>query len=133
MIELKLRKEPRKFQVRDYEITDFGEIVLAPEAGKKHELVSIETASGKKCEVCASQWGFYVGSSLNARMKDEGFRMGLMLSKAHKLYLVAVEREKLSVFEEYLVTNESRLVAWVDDWTEKHSVVSPKAKTLGER
>lgn len=106
------KAEPRVFAVKGHEIKDCGKIRLEP-----GEMVSFVTASGKECDFAAKDWGFYLGPSLNSRLKKEGFKAALTVNEKGQLYVLAVEPEKMGLFKDYLTKNQDiKVLTWLDEW-----------------
>lgn len=111
----KFLDEPRIFSVNDFQIHDQGKIQLAPQ-----EMISLQTPSGRECDLTATNWGFYLGSSLNSRLKREGFKTALVLNyEYNKLNINAVEIDKIEEFQAYLKVNSSKVICWLDEWFEE--------------
>ncbi|MBF0319730.1 MAG: hypothetical protein HQL01_08005 [Nitrospirae bacterium] len=107
-----LIKNPRIFEVNGFKIKDYGKIYL-----KDGEMVSFVTQSNKECDFTAMDWGFYLGPSINGRLKNQGFKVALVLNEYGKLYVNAVEIDKIDEFKKYLKTNQnSTILCWLDDW-----------------
>lgn len=107
-----LKDKPRVFEFKGYTIKDFGKIYL-----DDGEMVSFVTKSGKECDFAAKDWGFYLGPSLNSRLKKEGFKVALAINEQGQLYVHAVEKEKIEEFKSYLKTNQNNIVlCWLDEW-----------------
>lgn len=114
-MKIKLNKKPRIFHVKKFKIKDFGKIYL--DAG---EMVSFVTKDGRECDFTSKDWGFYLGPSLNSRLKKEGFKVALVLNEAGQLYVNAVEKNKIKLFKKYLKTNQNiQIICWLDEWLEK--------------
>jgi hypothetical protein len=91
---------------------------MQPPGERTHEIVTLRNASGKSCDIAATAWGFYLGPSLNSRLKSEGFKSALMVNPKGQIFLVAVEQERMGRFQGYLADNGSRILAWLDEWSE---------------
>ncbi len=103
---------PRIFSVKGFQIYDYGKIQLEPQ-----EMVSFQTPSGRECDFTAASWGFYLGPSVNSRLKKEGFKVALVLNEANQLYVNAVETDKIEEFKAYLKTNQNnKILCWLDEW-----------------
>lgn len=108
----RLKKSPRVFVVKGHRIKDYGKIFL-----KDGEMVSFVTPSGRECDFSAKDWGFYLGPSVNSRLKKEGFKVCLATNEQGQLYVHAVEKDKLAAFKKYLKTNQSnKILCWLDEW-----------------
>jgi len=117
MIKIKLNEVPRRFKIHKFDIVDHGKIEMVPDADHTNEFVTFQTKSGKSCDFAATNWGFYLGPSLNSRLKNEGFKSALMVNEQKQIYVVAVEADKTALFEQYLRDNPgSRVVQWLDEW-----------------
>ena|SRR3990167_4078552 len=109
---LKIKKQPRAFEFKGVKIKDFGKIYLG-----ENEMVSFVTKSGRECDFTAKNWGFYLGPSLNSRLKRQGFKVALILNEHKQLYIHAVEKNRMAAFKKYLKTNQNNLVlCWLDEW-----------------
>lgn len=109
---LALRKKPRVFEVKGVKIRDWGKVYL-----KDGEMVSFVTKSKRECDFAAKSWGFYLGPSLNSRLKKEGFKVALVVNEKDQLYIHAVEKDKIGEFRKYLKTNQNnKIICWMDEW-----------------
>ncbi|MBF0494295.1 MAG: hypothetical protein HQL28_04100 [Candidatus Omnitrophica bacterium] len=115
-MKLRLTDQPRKFHIRDGNITisDHGKIELNAD-----EMVSFVTASGRECDFTAKKWGYYPTSSLNSRMKKEGFKTALVKNPDGKININVVEEDRIGEFDEYLKSHEfpPKVVCWLDELT----------------
>ena len=111
-MKVKFKEKPRIFEVKGVTIRDYGKIYLNDD-----EMVSFVTKSGRECDVTAKEWGFYLGPSLNSRLKREGFKVALVLNELGQLYVNAVEVDKVKLFKRYLKTNQrNRIICWLVEW-----------------
>ena len=111
----RLKKNPRVFAVKGHKVKDYGKIYL-----DDGEMVSFVTTSGKECDFAAKDWGFYLGPSLNSRLKKEGFKVALVVNERHQLYIHAVEKEKMKKFKRYLKAGQNnKIICWLDDWIDQ--------------
>ncbi len=108
------RSAPREFTVGDVTIRDQGSVVLDPE-----ELLTLETPTGRQCDVTAKNWGFYLGSSLNSRLPSNGFRVALVRNPSNKIFVNVVESDQLEAFRDYLKREDSVVICWLDEWFPK--------------
>ena len=109
--------KPRKFKILNNKvtITDYGKIRL-----NKEEMISFKTRSGRECDFTAKEWGFYLGPSLNSRLKKEGFKVALVLNEEGKIYINAVEKDKIALFKKSLKTGQnSKIICWLDELGKK--------------
>jgi len=106
-----LKSRPRVFEVKGHEVKDFGKIFLGD-----GEMVSFVTKSGRECDFAARDWGFYLGPSLNSRLKKEGFKTALVINEKGQVYVLAVERGKMRKFKKYLKAGQDiRIICWLDE------------------
>jgi hypothetical protein len=110
-MQTKFLDQPRVFNVKGVQLYDYGKIQLKPQ-----EMVSFQTPSGRECDFTATAWGFYLGPSLNSRLKQEGFKTVLVVNEYDQLYVNAVEVDKMSEFLAYTRVNNSRIICWLDEW-----------------
>lgn len=108
-----LNEKPRIFSVNSITISDWGRIHLEP-----NEMITFVSPNGKECDFTATDWGYYLASSLNGRMRREGFKIALVKNPSGKLFLNAVSESKLSIFEEYLKSQSSEIIMWLDEYGE---------------
>lgn len=112
---LEIKEPPRVFDASGVQLKDFGKIHLAAD-----EMVSMVSASGKECDFAAKEWGFYLAPSINSRLKNQGVKVALVRNQQGKLFLNAVEEDKLDLFKKYLKTDQdSEIICWLDEWGEK--------------
>ena len=111
-METKFKNKPRVFKVKNHSIIDLGKIYL-----DSNEMISFVTKDGRECDFAAKEWGFYLGPSLNSRLKGEGFKTALAINENNQLYVLAVEKDKIDLFRNYLKDNqEIKILSWLDEW-----------------
>jgi len=109
---LELTEIPRVFNVNGIDIKDYGKIELSND-----EMISFKTKSSKEYDFTAKEWGFYASASMNGRLKNEGFKMALVVNEQNMVYVMAVEKNKIEIFKKYLKDNQdNRLVCWLDEF-----------------
>jgi len=117
-MKLNLHEKPRMFYIKEGDVTisDLGKIHLEP-----NELVSFQTSLGHECDFVAKNWGFYPTSSVNNRLKKEGFKTALVRGKDNKIQINVIEKDKIDLFKKYLQShkNSKRIMCWLDELTEK--------------
>ena len=116
MLKLDLLENAREFELKGYTIRDHGTIEMFPTEDGVNEFVNFKTKSGRKCDFCATGWGFYLGPSVNSRLKKEGFKVALVANDQKQLYVMAVEVDKLDLFQEYLNLSNAQTLCWLDEW-----------------
>jgi hypothetical protein len=116
MIKLKLKDTPREFSLKGYKIRDYGAISFDFENDKINEFITLQTKSGKNCDFTATNWGFYLGPSLNSRLVKEGFKVALVINDTNQLYVMAVENERMEIFKQYLEDSDCKVLTWLDSW-----------------
>jgi hypothetical protein len=107
-MKMKILKKPRLFTVNNSEIKDCGKIKL-----DKNELISFVTKSNKEYDFAAKDWGFYVTPSINGRLKKEGFKVAIVKNKNEKIYIMAVEKNKIKLFKKYCSDQQERVIKWL--------------------
>ncbi len=114
-MKLELKDTPRVFNGSGNIISDYGKIML-----EDREMVSFVTRSGRECDFTAMPWGFYVGPSLNSRLKNQGFKTALVLNERNQIYILAVEEDKVEEFKAYLKTDQNmKILTWLDEWVKE--------------
>jgi hypothetical protein len=113
-MDLRLNDSPREFTVGPYSIEDHGKVVLSP-----IEMVSL-VANGSECDVTRHEWGYYLGSSVNDRLANEGFKSALVMNPDGKVFINVVERDKIDAFASYLDENDSTVLCWLDELDESN-------------
>lgn len=109
---LELKDEPRCFDGGGVNLRDYGRIIL-----ENNDMISLVSENGKVCEITAKDWGFYLAPSLNVRLRVEGFKVALVVNQEGKLFLNAVEVDRIDYFENYLTESQnSRILCWLDEW-----------------
>ena len=105
-------KVPRQFKIQQITLRDCGKIFLDPD-----EMVSLVTERGGECDITSKEWGFYLGPSLNRRLKNQGFKVALALNNQDKIFIMAVEIHRMIDFKKYLRENpDIRVLSWLDEW-----------------
>lgn len=89
---------------------DCAHIELAPE-----EQVTFKGPTGSEYDFCRKSWGYYATPSLNSRLGRFGLRPALVRGLDRKMYLMAVERDRIEEFEAYLTRFGLRRICWLDD------------------
>jgi hypothetical protein len=111
-----LLDKARVFSVKGHEIKDLGKILL-----DSNELITFKTSSGKNFDFVAKEWGFYATPSMNDRLKKEGFKTALVVNEIDQLFIMAVEEDKLDIFNEYLKKNQdNKVICWLDNFYNKN-------------
>lgn len=108
-MDLRLNDSPREFTVGSYRIEDHGKVALS-----SGEMISL-VANGSECDITRREWGYYLGSSVNDRLVDEGYKTALVMNTEGKVFVNIVERGKTDVFAAYLDDNDSTVLCWLDE------------------
>jgi len=116
-MKINLYKKPRVFYIKEGNVTisDLGKIILEP-----NELVSFQTSLGHECDFVAKKWGFYPTSSVNKRLKKEGFKTALVRGEDNKIQINVVEKDKINLFKNYIQSHKDskKILCWLDELTE---------------
>ena len=110
-MDLQIKDAPRQFAVNEFTVYDYGKVGLNP-----WEMISVVTGSGLECDITMTDWGMYLGPSLNGRLKKEGFKTALVINEFGKIFVNAVEQNKIDDFKKYIQSENSRVVCWLDEW-----------------
>ena len=106
-------KPPRVFVVgknKNISISDCGSINL-----EHNEQVTFLTDDGKEYDVVSKEWGFYATPSINKRLAAQGFKTALVKSSNGMFYIMLVDKNKITLFENYLSQEKNYLVKWLDE------------------
>ena len=104
---------PRNFAVgvnQQIVIKDVGTVEL-----ESNEMVTLLTESGKEYDIVKKEWGFYATPSLNGRLIAQGFKTALVKNSFGKYYIMLVEKEKITGFQQYLEIENNFLTCWLDE------------------
>ena len=107
---MRIKKSKRVFKPNKnskIEITDCGKIYL-----KNNEQVTF-IFNKKNYDFCQKNWGFYASSSINSRLKKEGFKLGLFKNKNDRRYIYAVDTSKIKTFKSFLKKTNHTLISWL--------------------
>ena len=107
-MKIKISKKPRLFTVNDISIKDNVKI-----QHNKNEMISFITKSRKEYDFIAKDWGFYVTPSINGRLKRERFKIALVKNNSGKIFIMAVEKEKMKIFKKYCTTQQQKVLKWL--------------------
>lgn len=107
------KKEPREYGIKGVTIKDMGTIELETD-----EQVTFVTKSGRELDFCQKDWGFYNAPSLNGRLKQFGFKVALTFNDDRRMFIHAVEEDKIDLFKEYIESQEAFFLCWLDEWLE---------------
>ena len=104
---------PREFKVgldNQIVIKDCGTIHMKPD-----EQITFVTGDGKEYDVARKDWGFYATPSMNGRLKNFGFKTALVKNESGMYYIMVVEKNKITLFENYLKKEKNHLIKWLDE------------------
>ena len=107
------KKEPRDFTVgmnKKITIKDFGEIYLDP-----NEQISFVTEDNSRYDVVRKEWGFYATPSVNARLKNEGFKTALVKNEIGRIFVMLVKKNMTNSFKEYCTIEKQTIIKWIDE------------------
>ncbi|MBF0556920.1 MAG: hypothetical protein HQK96_20590 [Nitrospirae bacterium] len=108
---------PREFiPIEGLCLKDMGDIYLEP-----NEQITFRTESNRGNDIVKTDWGFYLGNSINWTLKRQGFKTAIVLSKAGgnpRIFINLVEQGKIADFFDYLKKNDSEVISWLDEWFE---------------
>ena len=104
------RKKKRKFiasKNSKLELNDIGKIELKI---KEHLTIQVNK---KKNEICAMDWGLYATSSINSRLKKEGFRTAIVKNQKNKIFIMIVDKNKIKSFFNYCKIESLKIIKWL--------------------
>lgn len=124
MIKVDLKTSPRTFKLGNFTMIDHGKIHFMSEQKDTNEFFSLTNAKNMECDIAATSWGYYLGPSLNSRLKNQGFRSAIMVNKMSQLYIVAIDEGEMEKFNSYIKQNDLKVITWLDDWLQDSKVIS---------
>lgn len=101
---------PRTYSFKDVVIKDMGSIVA--EAGERLGFV---TPAGRRLDVTAHEWGFTVAEDVAGTLRKEGFKSCLVFNRERRLFIHAVEEDRMQELLDYLA-DDGRILCWVHEW-----------------
>lgn len=110
---IKKRKKVRIFEVGKnlkIKIKDMGKIHLL-----KNEQLTFVTNNKNEYDFCKKDWGFYATPSVNSRLKQEGFKTAIVKNKWNQIYVMVVEKKKISSFNRYCKNENQKVLKWIDE------------------
>lgn len=111
---------PRVFEV------GFGPKIQMKDCGRvaldANEQVTFTTESGAEYDVARKSWGFYATPSLNGRLQKFGLRGVLVKNRINQYFVMLVEQDRESLFDEYLSDEGLVVVCRLNDTRELESL-----------
>ncbi len=111
-MKIKFKKKPRIFNpTKEVKIKNYGSIEL--HNGDQFYLKLKNSYN----EITRQNWGFYLTSSCNSRLKKNGFKTAIVKSKMgkkDKIFVKIVLKNKIKEFNKYLKKNKSEVLSWLD-------------------
>ena len=107
------KNPPRKYKVGiDNQITikDCGSILL-----EENEQITFLTSDEKEYDVARKNWGFYATPSINSRLKNFGFKTALVKNSFGMYYIMLVDKNMISEFQNYLKEEKQSIEQWLDE------------------
>ena len=112
-MKLELKNPPRVFAVgkrKHINISDCGNIHLDPD-----EQVTFVNEKGQECDVVAKSWGYYITPSINSRLLKQGYKTAITRNSQGRLYVKVVDKDCVKEFEEYIRSENSEIIEWLDE------------------
>ena len=109
-----VEKNPsRIFEVgtKSTKIHHMADITLDP-----GEQVTFLGDNNSEYDFVRKSWGYYASPSINGRLKSFNIRSFLVKNKTGQIYLMCVESNKMTDFEEYCSENNQSLVMELSDY-----------------
>mgnify|MGYP001182828789 CR=1 FL=1 len=108
---VKKRKIKRKFVANkktNLIISNVGEILLGT---NEHLTINV---LNKKNEICTMNWGLYATSSINSRLKKEGFLTAFTKNSFNKFFVMLIDKKKIKNFKNYCKVEKIKVIKWLD-------------------
>lgn len=113
-MKLEIAAAPRRFEVDGVRLSDWGAVRLEPD-----EMLTLRSPGGRDCDITAKRWGYYLGPSLNGRLRGQGYRTALVANADDKLFVMVVDQARIEEFQRYLEAGGGhRILRWLDEWFE---------------
>jgi len=74
-----------------------------------------ESSKMSHTDVTRREWGYYLTRSCNQHHLEAGWRIGIMRNALARNYVIAVDNDKLGVFNKFLRDSDHELILWVDE------------------
>ena len=104
---MKITRYIRRFEAsEDLLISEVGRLDLG-----KDEQILLSNGEDIPFEVCAKEWGYYIGGSLGGRMKSYGKKIFLCRNSKEQKYLLLVNEDQIHLFLKYLEFNEMTVIS----------------------
>ena len=113
MAKIKLLKKPRIFKVgenKKIKIKEVGYVYL-----KNNEQITLINENKKKHDIVKKSWGYYATSSVNSRLKKEGFKTAIVKNKSNGYYIMIVDIKKIKNFKNYCKKENQKVIEWIDE------------------
>ena len=113
MAKIKLLKKPRIFKVGENKkiiIKEVGYVYL-----KNNEQITLINENKKNYDIVKKSWGYYATSSVNDRLKKEGFKTAIVKNKSNKYYIMIVDPNHMDSFNSYLIEEKQIVIEWLDE------------------
>ena len=110
-------KPPRVFNVganKEICISHCADIHL-----KDDEQVTFIDKNGSEYDVAKKNWGYYATPSVNARLKNEGFKTALVRNSSDQIYIMVVDKDSMQEFENYCCKEKQEVLEWLDEREKK--------------
>ena len=113
-----LKRKPRIFKVgfdNSFTVKDFGRIKI-----KNNEQITF-IHNKKKYDFGTKDWGYYATSSINKRLKESGYKTFLVKNILNRIYVMAVDKNKIKEFEKYLKNENQRILLRLDNFKDEEN------------
>ncbi len=113
VLKINTTNKPREFKVgldQSIVLKDCAEIELNP-----NEQITFKAEAGAEYDVCRKDWGYYATPSINDRLKRCGFKTALVKNAKGQIYIMIVEKDKISGFDAYLKAENNVVEKWLDE------------------
>jgi len=113
MAKIKLLKKPRILKVgenKKIKIKEVGYVYL-----KNNEQITLINENKKNYDIVKKSWGYYATSSVNDRLKKEGFKTAIVKNKSNKYYIMIVDIKKIKNFNNYCKKENQKVIEWIDE------------------
>ena len=111
---MKINKKNRQFDVginkKKIKINHRADIFL-----NENEMVTFIDINKMSYDLVKKNWGYYATPSINKRLKINNFKTALVYNSKKELFIMLVEKKRISKFKKYCKEEKQKVIIWLDD------------------
>ena len=109
-MKIEISNNVRSFDVGDERITETMMVELS-----HNEQIVFHDDNEFNYDFVKKDWGYYATSSINDRLKKNGFLTCLVSNKNNKIFLLVVKENSTNEFRYYLEKENMKIIRWLHD------------------